>query len=276
MNNDLMKRLKKISSDKKIITVMTGAGISAESGIPTFRGKEGFWSVGAKEYQPEEMATYAMFSREPNEVWKWYLYRLALCTKAEPNPAHYALVTLEQALADRFTLITQNVDGLHIRAGNSYERTYQIHGNINDMRCSRECTDETYPLPEISMDRTKSTPLSKDEISKLHCPRCGERSRPHVLWFDETYNEHHYHFYSALQVSEKTDLLIITGTSGATNLPTQVASIVSRNGGFIVDINIEPNPFSNLAKSSGQGCFIQEKSSTALPALVKALISKQL
>ena len=99
--------------------VVTGAGVSAESGIPTFRGQDGYWTVGSRVYHPQELATHAAFRRMPEEVWRWYLYRLGVCRAAEPNPAHVALVELERALGDRFRLVTQNVDGLHLRAGSS-------------------------------------------------------------------------------------------------------------------------------------------------------------
>ncbi|MCA9686135.1 MAG: RNA polymerase subunit sigma, partial [Myxococcales bacterium] len=99
-------------TEPKKVVVLTGAGISAESGIPTFRGPEGYWTVGAREYHPQELATLQAFNRMPREVWHWYLYRRGICRAAEPNPAHFALVELERALGDRFTLITQNVDGL--------------------------------------------------------------------------------------------------------------------------------------------------------------------
>ncbi|NIN34224.1 MAG: RNA polymerase subunit sigma, partial [Gammaproteobacteria bacterium] len=172
------------------LTVLTGAGISAESGIPTFRGPEGYWSVDSKNYHPQEMATYAMFRSQPDEVWKWYLYRLSVCRDAKPNPGHLALVELEKILGDQFTLITQNVDNLHLKAGNSLERTLQIHGNVFFMRCTRECQGRIYPLPMTLFPRDKDQDLSEDDRALLSCPDCGEMTRPHVLWFDETYDEH--------------------------------------------------------------------------------------
>ena len=98
----------------------TGAGISAESGIPTFRGPEGYWTVGSKEYHPQEMATNRLFRQQPWDVWQWYLYRTSVCARAKPNRGHAILVELEQRLQDRFLLITQNVDNLHILAGKAF------------------------------------------------------------------------------------------------------------------------------------------------------------
>ncbi|NOS74904.1 MAG: RNA polymerase subunit sigma, partial [Methyloglobulus sp.] len=115
----------------ELITVLTGAGVSAESGIPTFRGEEGYWTVGSRNYQPSEIATQAMFQRNPKEVWKWFLYRRGICEDALPNPGHLAIVKMEKLLGSRFRLVTQNVDGLHLRAGSNIDRTYQVHGNLN-------------------------------------------------------------------------------------------------------------------------------------------------
>ncbi len=268
MDAKLRSSLQKIAQEAKKITILTGAGISAESGIPTFRGPEGYWTVGATEYHPQEMATYSMFCREPDEVWKWYLYRMGVCQNAEPNPGHYALVDLENLVQDRFALVTQNVDGLHLRAGNSLARTYQIHGNVFYMRCAQECSTEVHPIPDSVSAKTKEEPLTDADKEELRCPHCEGPSRPHILWFDESYNEHHYHFHSSLKAAQETDLLIIVGTSGATNLPNQVAGQVHSQGGIILDINIEENPFSNLALQSGNGFFIKEASASALPAIV--------
>jgi len=246
------------------VTVLTGAGISAESGIPTFRGPEGYWTVGSREYHPQEMATYAMFCHHPDEVWMWYLYRLGVCKNAKPNAGHYILVEMEKDLQDRFRLITQNVDGLHLLAGNSLERTYQIHGNVFYMRCADDCQISIYPLPLDILPRDKKQALSQLDKDKLTCPDCHGRTRPHVLWFDEMYNEHYFNFDSAMKCASKTDLLIIAGTSGATTLPNHVANTVLDLGKPIIDINIEENPFSEMARQSVGGRFIQTSSSQGL------------
>ena len=272
MQQTLHNLLHQITAKKGQITVLTGAGISAESGIPTFRGPEGYWAVGSKVYHPQEMATFAMFSQMPDEVWKWYLYRMGICRQAIPNAGHYALVQMEKSLLDRFTIITQNVDGLHLRAGNSLARTLQIHGNVDFMRCALECTDEVFPIPAGVAPKGKDDPLSETDRALLRCPKCGAKSRPHVLLFDECYNEQHYHFYSALAVAKKTDLLLVVGTAGATNLPNQVAGEVFRKGGAIVDINVEANPFSQLAEQSANGFFYCSPSASALPQVAKILV----
>ncbi len=271
MQEDVRAVLREIAQGTGRITVMTGAGISAESGIPTFRGPEGYWTVGSKLYQPQEMATFHMFTLQPDELWRWYLYRMGICRQASPNSGHMALVAMEQLLGDRFTLITQNIDGLHLRAGNSLARTYQIHGNVSCMRCSMECSEEIYPIPEAVRPKTKEEHLTDADRHHLRCPLCGARSRPHVLLFDENYNEHHYHFESSIKAAQETELLLVVGTAGATNLPNQVAREVFLRDGVIIDVNIETNPFAKLAKTSTRGFFLQQSSASALPAILQAM-----
>jgi len=268
----MIATLQTIFSDQtKQITFLTGAGISAESGIPTFRGPEGYWTVGAKEYHPQEMATYAMFNQQADEVWKWYLYRLSVCRDAKPNQAHLALVEIERLLQNRFTLITQNVDNLHLRAGSSPERTFQIHGNVFFMRCVNECQRRLIALPLELFPREKDQALSEEDKNLLKCPDCGAPTRPHVLWFDESYDEHYFKFESAMTVAAKTDVLIIAGTSGATSLPNHVANLVYQNKGTIIDINIEQNPFTELALNSQHGEFLNMSCSEGLTKILKTI-----
>jgi NAD-dependent deacetylase len=271
MQEEVRNILQEIARGTGNITVLTGAGISAESGIPTFRGPEGYWTVGSKVYQPQEMATFWMFTQQPDEVWKWYLYRMGICGAAQPNPGHMALVAMEQRFGDRFTLITQNVDGLHLRAGNTLARTYQIHGNVFYMRCSLECSEAFYPIPEMVRPKSKTEGLTESDREHLRCPLCGARSRPHILLFDESYNEHHYHFHSSLKTAQNTAVLIVVGTAGATNLPNQVAREVYQRDGVIIDVNIETNPFAQLAEKSLKGFFVKEPSASALPAMFDAM-----
>ena len=271
MQPSLQDILKEVAESSKPITVLTGAGISAESGIPTFRGPEGYWAIGSSEYTPQEMATYRMFQKNPDEIWRWYLYRLAVCQKARPNAGHLALVEMENLFKDRFTLITQNVDGLHLLAGNSGKRTFQIHGNLFYMRCAQECSEELVPLPSGLYGKTKEDALSEQDKKALRCPKCKEWSRPHVLWFDEVYSETYYRYQSSLAVAERTELLIIVGTSGSTNLPNQVAWLANRNDGILINIDTEKNLFANLALGSRRGFFLQESSETVLPGLVKQM-----
>jgi NAD-dependent deacetylase len=125
-----------------------------------------------------------------------------------------------------------------------------------------------YPLPQDVLPREKNQGLSDADKKRLACPDCAKRTRPHVLWFDECYDEHYFKFESSMSMAAATDLLIITGTSGATTLPNHVASIVYQNGGAIIDINIEENPFSELAKNSPGGAFMQMTCSEGLKQLL--------
>lgn len=257
-----------------LVLWLTGAGISAESGIPTFRGPEGYWRVGSKNYQAQQMATRAAFARMPDEVWAWYLYRRAVCHRAKPNAAHQALAALEQALGDRFLLVTQNVDGLHLRAGNSLDRTYQIHGNIDFMRCSRECLPAPIELPtEVPVQWEKGRSLGEEERALLSCPACGVRTRPHVLWFDETYDEQNFRFHSSLAAAAEAELLILVGTTGMTNLPIHMARIAAQKRTPLIVVNPEPNPFSELVEQTGRGVFIAGTAGNWVPSLAERLKS---
>ncbi|OQY47017.1 MAG: RNA polymerase subunit sigma [Anaerolineaceae bacterium 4572_78] len=271
ITDKLKSDLQKFAHSLGYLTVLTGAGISAESGIPTFRGRDGYWTVGSKEYHPQEMATLHMFSQQPEEVWAWYLYRRGVCRQAEPNPGHMAIVDMESLFGDKFILITQNVDGLHLRAGNSLERTYQIHGNVDYMRCFyRACTSDIYSIPETMPAKPKGESLTDTNRKLLACPKCGHLTRPHVLWFDEYYNEEYYHYDSSTKVACRTDLLIIVGTSGITSLPNQVAHLAAQCDSLIIDVNINSNPFSEFALHAG-GYFIQQTSGVILPQIVNIL-----
>lgn len=253
-----------------LVVFLSGAGISAESGIPTFRGKEGYWTVGAREYHPQELATHHAFTQIPKEVWSWYLYRRAVCREAQPNAGHHALAQLEQQLGERFLLVTQNVDGLHLRAGNSAARTFEIHGNIDYFRCSENCCYEHWPLGDGFLPFGKGQKLTSEQFDALRCPRCGSMGRPHVLWFDECYDEETYRFESSRAAAHKANALISIGTSGATNLPMQMGRIVSQRGALLVDINPERNPFAEMALESG-GVWLRGPASEGLAQIVKAL-----
>ena len=243
---------------------LTGAGISAESGIPTFRGKEGYWTVGAREYHPQELATHDAFSHMPWDVWAWYLYRRGVCRAAEPNPAHHALVRWERALGDRFALVTQNVDGLHRRAGST---AYPIHGDIDLMRCAADCVLDRWPIPDDVPALAKGDAVSSQIRARLVCPRCGGMARPHVLWFDESYDEPRFHLDTVRRLAARAALLVVVGTSAQTNLPWQVVTLAGRAGATIIDVNVEDNPFGDLATH-----VVRSPAAKALPALIDPLI----
>ncbi|HTP50760.1 MAG TPA: Sir2 family NAD-dependent protein deacetylase [Anaeromyxobacteraceae bacterium] len=274
LDGKLRKILGDLRDGEGRVVVLTGAGISAESGIPTFRGKDGYWVVGSRNYMPQEMATHAMFMIQPEEVWRWYLYRFGVVRHARPNAGHLALVELERAFAGRFTLVTQNIDGLHRRAGSSEERTYCIHGDAAWIRCNYDCGLGRQRLPDLGV-RDATTPFTPADKEALTCPGCGNWMRPHVLWFDEYYDEENYRFESTLRAAAEADLLLVVGTSGATNLPMRVGQVCFSSGAAVVDVNPEENPFSELAERSPRGYAARGSAAELLPEIVFALTGRR-
>jgi NAD-dependent deacetylase len=250
---------------------LTGAGVSAESGIPTFRGEGGFWRVGSQNYTPEALATKAMFRRAPSAVWSWYLARLAQCASAKPNRAHDAIARIQNAFPTRVSLITQNVDGLHRRAGSPEQTTFEIHGQGWLMRCSKGCGPATVLPADLASNVThpNNDDLPKDVVQRLHCPECDGWMRPNVLWFDEYYDEPHYRADSALTAVNHTTLLITVGTTGSTSLPVRIGESCADRHVPIIDVNIEDNTFSSWAKT--RGLMLRASASSALPQIAKVL-----
>lgn len=226
------------------VVALTGAGISAESGIPTFRGAEGYWTVGSRNYQPMELATFDAFSEVPEDVWGWYLYRRTVCRAARPSAAHEALVRLEERLGDRFLLVTQNVDGLHRLAGS--RRVLELHGNIWRLRCTRECRppweDRRDPLPEIPP----------------RCPACGALARPDVVWFGEALPG--AVLAEAMDASRRCELMLVVGTSALVQPAASLPLLALDNGAHLVEINPQATPLSHLA-----GEVLREPAAQALP-----------
>ncbi|OGP55807.1 MAG: NAD-dependent deacylase [Deltaproteobacteria bacterium RBG_13_52_11] len=227
----------------KKIVVLTGAGISAESGVPTFRGEDGLW----RRYRAEELATPAAFEANPQLVWEWYDWRRGIIGKAEPNPGHKAIAEMERIFPS-FSLITQNVDGLHRRAGNT--RIIEIHGNLWQLRCVREGRvreDYCCPLPEIP-------PLCE----------CGALLRPHVVWFGESLDQGD--LARAYSLIEECDLLLVVGTSAVVQPVSSFPLMAKQGGAFVVEVNMDPTPLSSFADASLQG-----KAGEVLPALLKKI-----
>lgn len=266
ISDPLAGRLTEFYNGARRLTLLTGAGLSADSGIPTFRDADGFWTVGSKNYMPEEMGTFRMFVEHPLEVWKWFLYRFTICLKAQPNTGHFAIKELEDLFGDRFRLISQNVDGLHFKAGSSRERTFLIHGTLEHARCVDQCTKDLYPYPQIELQ--KGDELTPAQIEQLACPQCGKFLRPHVLWFDEYYNEHYYRLDSSLRVAKETGLLLIVGTSGATTLPKWIVENALGRGSIVIDINKKGNYFSEILSDKKNGYVLEGGSSEILPEFV--------
>jgi NAD-dependent deacetylase len=212
------------------VAVLTGAGISAESGVPTFRGADGLW----KNYRPEDLATPQAFARDPRLVWEWYNWRRERIAKAEPNAAHRALVKLAGAKL-RFTLITQNVDGLHDLAGN--QRVLKLHGDIWRLRCTAchaDWIDRSAPLGTIP-------------------PKCacGGLPRPGVIWFGEMLPAGL--LKEAEQAAATAEVFLLIGTSAVVYPAAGLASYAKQSGATVIEINLEPTPFSAMADYAFHG-----------------------
>lgn len=212
------------------ITVLTGAGISADSGVPTFRGADGLW----KNFRAEDLATPEAFERDPRLVWEWYNWRRGLLATKQPNDAHRTIVELERRCPN-FWLITQNVDGLHRDAGS--RKLSEIHGNIWRVRCTG-CS-----AAAINRDVPISIPPS--------CAHCGSLLRPHIVWFGESlFTDDLDHCSSVLK---HCDVLLVIGTSGVVYPAARFASIAKEAGAFVAEINLDPTPQSALVDISLQG-----------------------
>jgi NAD-dependent deacetylase len=212
------------------VAALTGAGVSAESGVPTFRGDNGLW----KQYRAEDLATPEAFDRDPKLVWEWYDWRRCLIANAKPNAGHYALAALEQQVPS-FTLITQNVDDLHDDAGS--RNILKVHGSIWIVRCTlcgAERVDRVAPLPELP-------------------PRCecGALLRPGVVWFGEALPPDVWR--QAERAAAAADLFLVIGTSAVVYPSAGLASIAKRAGAKVVEINIVDTPLSNWIDESLRG-----------------------
>ncbi len=219
---------------------LTGAGVSAESGVPTFRSPGGLW----RHYRPEDLATPQAFARDPNLVWEWYDWRRGLIAGCEPNAAHAALAEMEARLPD-FVLITQNVDGLHQLAGS--RRVLELHGNIWRMRCTRQgttLTERRTPLPALPP----------------RCPECGAPLRPDVVWFGEALPADILE--SAFEAAAACDLMLVVGTSAVVQPAAGLPLLARDNGAVLVEVNPEPTLLSGYADLS-----LRQPAAQALPEL---------
>lgn len=257
---------------RNLFTFLTGAGLSADSGIPTYRGNDGIWVKGTKNYKPEEFGTYKYFMGNPEQVWQYTMYRKKILQSANPNKSHIALAEIEKLLGKRFQLITQNVDNLHTLAGNT--RLYEIHGNYREVKCSKGCKG-ILPFPDGISSKNIDEDLLPEEIELLKCSKCGYWLRPNILWFDETYDEQTNKLFSSLSIAKNTGILFIAGTSGATGLPLEIAKNAIKHGSYIIDINTEDNYFTDLIKDKKRKLIIRNKTSEVMPT-IRDLISESI
>ncbi len=233
------------------VVVFTGAGVSAESGIPTFRDAlSGLWA----RFDPMDLATPDAFDRDPALVWGWYEWRRLQLSRSRPNPAHDAIAQLETRIPD-LTLITQNVDDLHERAGSG--SVIHLHGDLHSPRCSVCATLYTLDADTSSVGATKEG----SRIEPPRCPQCGSPVRPGVVWFGESLPERA--FEHAFDAAGKCDLLLSIGTSGIVQPASLIPELALQHGGHVVHINPQTSPGKHPREASIQGLAGQ-----VLPLLV--------
>ncbi|MEE8424336.1 MAG: NAD-dependent deacylase [Elusimicrobiota bacterium] len=238
---DSIHRAKKALSKADRVAVLTGAGISAESGVPTFRGKDGLW----RKFRAEELATPGAFARDPKLIWEWYDWRRGIVAKAKPNAGHKALAELERRSED-FWLITQNVDGLHRQAGS--KKVLCLHGDIWRTRCTacgKYTEDRRTPLPELPPK----------------CTECAGVLRPDIVWFGEALPAGTID--QAFLASKEAEVFLVVGTSGMVEPAASLARLAKNAGAFVIEINLEPTPLTPFADSTLHG-----KAGEILPKLI--------
>jgi NAD-dependent protein deacetylase/lipoamidase len=245
MNTDMMYSEALIAAlvSAKSVAVLTGAGISAESGVPTFRDPGGLW----QKFKPQELANFDAFMRNPDLVWEWYQHRRSVISDVGPNPGHFAIVELEQLLPE-FTLITQNVDNMHRRAGSS--KPLELHGNIERNFCIK--CNKVYM--QIELPDEKSAPMCS----------CGGHIRPDIVWFGEMLPQDVV--AEAWKATEQADVFFSIGTSGEVYPAAQLPGIARQSGAYVVEVN--PNETSISYQMNE--CLLGP-SGTILPQIVEEL-----
>ena len=234
-------------SQARHIVCLTGAGVSAESGVATFRDAQtGLWA----RFDPQRLASQAGFADDPGLVWRWYSERLRMVEAAMPNPGHRALARLQE-LTPAFTLVTQNVDDLHERAGS--QQVQHIHGRIHIFRCNY-CRAEHTLQPS---ERTQALPP--------RCLACGDQVRPDVVWFGEALPEQVVEI--AWRAAEACDVMLVVGTSGVVYPVAELPLLAKRAGAVVIDVNPQCNPISEFAD-----IFLQGAGGVILPQMVDSLI----
>jgi len=231
--NDI-ERARELLEHATSVAVLTGAGISAESGIPTFRDAlTGLW----EKFRPEELATPEAFEANPKLVWDWYAWRRGVVANAAPNAGHVALAAIERRCRERevdFTLVTQNVDGLHRAAGS--ERVVELHGNIRRVKCF----DGQHPVQSWA---------ESDDVPT--CPRCGSLLRPDVVWFGESLPPDA--LAAALAAARTCDVFLCVGTSTVVEPAASLPFIAREAGARVIEVNPQPTPLTPQASFSLRG-----------------------
>lgn len=237
------------------IVVFTGAGISAESGVPTFRDDlTGLWA----RFDAQRLATPQAFAADPDLVWGWYEWRRARVHRARPNPGHLATAAIE-ARVPGTVVITQNVDDLHERAGS--QAPVHLHGSLFAPRCTAEAA---HPAVFADTDDELTDPGEGHRIPPPRCTRCGALVRPGVVWFGEVLPE--AVLATAAEAAATCDVLLTVGTSGVVYPAAEIPRIAARAGAAVIQINPQPTPLDDVSTVNLRGTATQ-----VLPALVAAV-----
>lgn len=240
MHEDIRRLADRIKGADRVC-VLTGAGVSAESGVPTFRGPQGMW----KNHDPTELATPQAFSRDPKLVWEFYNWRRTLLSEVQCNPAHTALAAME-SLVPHFTLVTQNVDGLHRKAGSA--NIIEIHGNIWNVRCTSCGHERQDPSPNLG-----ELPC---------CDVCGGLLRPGVVWFNESLDPELWR--QSVEAASRAEVMLVAGTSAVVQPAASLAGVAKRFGALVAEINPEATDQSDMMDIALRG-----KAGEVLPKLLE-------
>ncbi|MGA9116764.1 MAG: NAD-dependent deacylase [Bacteroidota bacterium] len=243
MSRTLCEELRRVLRSARSVAAFTGAGVSAESGVPTFRGEEGLW----KKFRPEELAHPDAFLSNPALVWEWYRARKEIIASVRPNPAHTALAAMQEVFP-LVAVITQNVDNLHRRAGS--RTVFELHGNIERSYCTRCGTVSAEAEPAFAGD-----------LPRCAAPGCGGLLRPDVVWFGEMLPQEEWN--GAVRSMESADLVLSVGTSAAVYPAASLPLLGKRAGAFLAEVNPEPTPLTPHADA-----FLEGKAGEILPLLL--------
>ena len=250
---DDIERARGLLRDAARVVIFTGAGVSAESGVPTFRGADGLW----RNFRPEELATPQAFARDRRLVWEWYGWRRERVMQCRPNAAHEALARLALGRGG-VRIVTQNVDGLHVEAASAVADgdprkalPLELHGSIFRVRCT--ACGGRYPHRE-SID-------ARSEETLPRCQRCGAVVRPDVVWFGEPLDAGV--LQEAFDAAAQADVCLVVGTSAVVQPAASIATVTRSHGGEIIEVNPEPTPITPLATVS-----LRARAAEAVPAIV--------
>jgi NAD-dependent deacetylase len=249
--DELIQQAADILKKAEFVAVLTGAGVSKESGVPTFRdAMDGLWA----KYDPQQLATPAAFQQNPKLVWDWYEYRRSLVRNATPNPGHVALAQLAQRVP-QFSLITQNVDDLHEQAGNT--DVIHLHGNIAQTKCFFNCQGNPtlVDISQMTIDPLNTPPA---------CPHCGRWLRPNVVWFTEALPMRE--LSEAMDAVEVCDVCLVIGTSGLVEPAASLPKMAKQHHAKLIEVNPDHSTLSRIADVK-----LQAPSGEVLPLVLAAM-----